>query len=162
LRALKAVAENISPLIERVGKFLVNIQLGLDDLAGQRTETASLLIRALVGDVVIRPLPKGIQAVEPTEPFTAQEGQDAFGLPGDDGQDEVLLGGEVVVDLRSTNSGGAAEGFVVRGMNTIGVDEFRGVLQDPSTRRLALFGELARSSNRCHGVHSWHDIPNWA
>jgi hypothetical protein len=46
--------------------------------------------------------------VEAGEWLAAVEREDAFGLPGDHGQDGTLLGREVVVELRSADAGGAA------------------------------------------------------
>jgi hypothetical protein len=80
------------------------------------------LIGALVADVVVRPVPKRVEVIEAGESFTAMERKDAFGLPGDDGQDEVFLGWEVVVDLRSADAGRMAKLLVVRGVDTMGVD----------------------------------------
>ena len=78
------VGTNTQILIERTGKFLVNVKVRLDDLAREGAEAAAFLVGALVGDVVIRPLPKRVEVVEAGESLTAMEREDAPGLPRDD------------------------------------------------------------------------------
>ena len=148
-------------MIERAGKFVVNVEVGLDDFAGEGAEAAAFLVGAFVGDVVVRPFPKRVEVIEAGESFTAMEREDAFGLPGDDGQDEVFLGREVVIDLRSANAGGVAQLLVVRGVDTVGVDEFGCVFQDAGPRGLALVGQLVSSPNCCNGFHRSDAISNW-
>ena len=143
LHPLESFAEDVSPLVERTRELIVNVEVGLDDLAREGAEAAAFLVGAFIADIEGRPLPKRVKAVEAGELFAAMEPEDAFRLPFDHRQDEALLGREVVVELRSADAGGAAELVVVRGVDALGVDELRGVLQDPGTRRLPLVRELA-------------------
>ena len=92
-----------------LSEFIVNVEVGLDDLAREGPEAAAFLVGALVADVEIRPLPKPVEVVEAGRTRCAVEPEDALGLPLDNGQDETLLGREVVVELRSADAGGAAE-----------------------------------------------------
>src|SRR3954471_14749578 len=98
LHPLESISEDVSPLLERGREFCAYVEVGLDDLAGERAEGAAFLVGVLVGDVVGGPFPQRVEAFEASEPFTAMELEDALGLPVDDGEDKALLGGEVVVE----------------------------------------------------------------
>ena len=96
---LEPFAEDVPPLVEGAGELVMDIEIGLDDLARERTQRAALLVGALVSDVEVGPLPKGAEVVELAEPIAAEEVEDTLGLPCDDRQDETLLGRELVIEL---------------------------------------------------------------
>src|SRR5437764_5580367 len=99
LHPFESISEDVSPLLERVREFRANVKVCLDDLAGERAETAAFLVGVLIGDVEARPFPKRVEAFKVGEPLTAMEREDALGLPLDDREDKALLGREVVVEL---------------------------------------------------------------
>src|SRR4051812_18971519 len=137
----------------------MNVEVGLDDLAGERPEAAPFVVGALVADIEVSPLPKPIKVLEPVELLAAMEPEDALSLPLDHRQHEALFGREVVVDLRPADARGAPELVVVRGVDALGVDQRGGVLEDPGTRGLPLLGEPARLWRR-RGLHDAHRIKN--
>ena len=51
----ESVPEDVSPLPERVREFGADVEVCLDDLAGEGAEAASFLVGVLVGDVEVRP-----------------------------------------------------------------------------------------------------------
>src|SRR5690606_8305365 len=57
------------------------------------------------------------------ELIAAQEGQDAVRLPLDDAEDQILLGREVMVELRSADAGGLADQLVVGRVVALGPGE---------------------------------------
>lgn len=97
--APQAAAKHLFPAVEFGGQVVVDVKIGLDDLARERPEAAATLIGILVPHVVIRPCPEGREAVESGELRTLVKLDDSVGLPGDDRPDQALLVGQVVVEL---------------------------------------------------------------
>src|SRR4051794_24750711 len=73
LHVLDSLAEDVSPLVERARELIVNVEVGLDDLAREGAEAAAFLVGAFVTDVEGRPLPKRAEGVEAGELLTAME-----------------------------------------------------------------------------------------
>ena len=99
LHPFESFTEDVSPLLEDARQLVVNVEIGLDDLAREGAEAATVLERATGEDVEVRPVLKRVDAVEACEPFAAVESEDAVRLPVDDGEDEALLVREVVGEL---------------------------------------------------------------
>jgi hypothetical protein len=99
LRPPESVPEDVSPLLERAGEFGADVEVWLDDLAGEGTEAASFLAGVLAGNVEACPFPERADAFEAGEPLAAEEGEDAVRLPADDRQDRAFLVGGVMAEL---------------------------------------------------------------
>jgi hypothetical protein len=121
--------------------LVVNVQIGVDDLAGEEAEDAAAIERTTGEDVEVRPVLNRVDALAACEPLAAVGSEDAVRLPV--GDDEALLARKVLGELGSADAGDTAE-LVVRRADARGVDQLRRVSQDAGARPLPLVRQRLR------------------
>ena len=65
LQIRQRILEDLPPLAERARELVMDVEVGLDDLAGERAEGASFVERAFVSNIEGGPLPESLEVFAP-------------------------------------------------------------------------------------------------
>ena len=134
----QAGADRLGPGGEAGGQGVAGPRVVVGQFAAQAAQRAAAGAVLLPGGVDhdVAPCTERVEAVKPGQE-RCMEGQVGVGLERDDRPGEVVLVGEVVVDLRGADAGGVADRRGAGACHSVTVHEIRRGRDDPVSRRAA-------------------------